>query len=236
MIALLRRLGSGGRPTRTVPDAPARSWISGSSAPPRRTCAPRRRVATRGRVFVKRRSPIAPPPAEFHPGVRVEVVLIDRTVVVEAEQIIGGCAQLDELRHRRVTISKMYRASSTTSTRRSHRPDRAEGESLKLREHAQVAVARMSMFIRPHDRHRAEATTNSDICPRAATAAAACCRLSPVWIARQLSQNARPTLLRRNRSDDVSDSLRSIMAPHLLIGSGGTFNAFRDEERDGRGW
>jgi hypothetical protein len=46
--------------------------------------------------------------------------------------------------------------------------------------HAQVAVARINMFVRLHDKHRAEATTNSDICPRAATAAAACCRLSPV--------------------------------------------------------
>jgi len=45
---------------------------------------------------------------------------------------------------------------------------------------AQVAVARMSMFVRPHDKHRPEATTKSDICPSAATAAAACCRLSPM--------------------------------------------------------
>jgi len=45
---------------------------------------------------------------------------------------------------------------------------------------AQLAFALMSVFVRPHDRHGAEPTANSDSCPSAVTAAEACCRLKPV--------------------------------------------------------
>ena len=36
--------------------------------------------------------------AKFHPAVGAEVVVIDHPVAVESEQIIFGCADLDELR------------------------------------------------------------------------------------------------------------------------------------------
>src|SRR5690348_1309737 len=37
--------------------------------------------------------------AQSHPGVRVEVVVMDNALGVESEQVVLGCANLNELRH-----------------------------------------------------------------------------------------------------------------------------------------
>src|ERR1043166_3182996 len=78
------------RVVRMAATSPVRRW---GGDPDLGLCAGRLPLSDRGLGGV------APPMAELRPRTRLEVVLIDAPVAVEREEIVLGCADLDQLGH-----------------------------------------------------------------------------------------------------------------------------------------